>query len=52
MYYAKQINENGEIVALHTMDRPFIQTVEFIPITEAEYESLLSEFTEKIDVET
>ena len=36
MYYAKQIDENGEIIALHTMDRPFPESAEFIPITEVE----------------
>jgi len=44
MYYAKQIDTNGNIVALHTMDRPFAQTAEFIPITEAEYLELMAAF--------
>ena len=42
-YYAKQIDETGAIVALHTMDRPFPQTAEFTPITEAEYQELLTQ---------
>ena len=42
MYYAKQIDESGEIIALHTMDRPFPESAKFIPITEAEYLELLA----------
>ena len=43
IYYAKQIDKTGALVALHTMDRPFMQTAEFVPITQAEYEALLAE---------
>jgi hypothetical protein len=43
MYYAKQIDENGNIIALHTMDRPFAHTAEFVPITEEEYLELMAE---------
>lgn len=43
IYYAKQIDETGNIIALHTMDRPFVQTAEFVPITEAEYLELLTQ---------
>lgn len=42
-YYAKQM-ENGAIVALHTMDMPFIGNDAFVPITEAEYAVLLAEW--------
>lgn len=42
-YYAKQIDETGNIIALHTMDRPFPQTAEFTPLTEAEYLELLTQ---------
>ena len=42
-YYAKQIDETGNIIALHTMDRPFPQTAEFTPLTEAEYQELLAQ---------
>ena len=30
-------------VALHTMDRPFVQTAAFVPVSQAEYEALLAE---------
>lgn len=40
-YYAKQI-ENGEIIALHTMDRPFPTVEGFVPITETEYTELIA----------
>ena len=43
MYYAKQIDTDGNIIALHSMDRPFINTAEFVPITETEYHELLAE---------
>ena len=43
IFYAKQIDENGNIIALHTMDRPFHKTAEFTPITEAEYLELLTQ---------
>lgn len=46
-YYAKQIDDTGALVALHTMDRPFVQTAEFVPITQAEYEALLAELIEQ-----
>ena len=46
-YYAKQIDENGNIIALHTMDRPFVQTAEFVPVSQAEYEVLLAELIEQ-----
>ena len=42
-YYAKQIDETGALVALHTMDRPFVQTAEFVPVSQAEYEAMLAE---------
>ena len=42
-YYAKQV-ENGETVALHTMDRPFLENGVFIPVTESEYAALLAEW--------
>ncbi len=42
-YYAKQV-ENGEIIALHTMDRPFLENGVFIPVTESEYAALLAEW--------
>lgn len=42
-YYAKQM-ENGGVVALHTMDRPFGGNAAFVPITEAEYAALLVEW--------
>lgn len=45
MYYAKQIDESGNIVALHSMDRPFpSEATHFISITEEEYLTLLAEF--------
>ena len=47
MYYAKQIDETGALVALHTMDRPFVQTAAFVPISQAEYEALLAELIEQ-----
>ena len=47
IYYAKQIDETGALVALHTMDRPFVQTEAFVPITQAEYEALLAELIEQ-----
>lgn len=40
-YYAKQV-ENGVVVALHTMDRPFTASDVFIPVTEGEYTALLA----------
>lgn len=44
MYYAKQLDSDGIVVALHTMDRPFPEDAEgFVPITEAEYDALLEE---------
>lgn len=46
-YYAKQIDETGALVALHTMDSPFVQTAEFVPISQAEYEALLAELIEQ-----
>ena len=46
-YYAKQIDKTGAFVALHTMDRPFLQTAEFVPISQAEYEALLAELIEQ-----
>lgn len=46
-YYAKQIDGNGTLIALHTMDRPFVQTAEFVPITQAEYEALLAELIDQ-----
>lgn len=46
-YYAKQIDETGALVALHTMDRPFVQTAEFVPVSQAEYEALLAELIEQ-----
>lgn len=46
-YYAKQIDETGALVALHTMDRPFVQTYEFVPVSHAEYEALLAELEGK-----
>lgn len=42
-YYAKQM-ENGEIIALHTMDRPFPTVEGFVPITETEYTELIAEW--------
>lgn len=47
IYYAKQIDETGALVALNTMDRPFVQTAEFVPITQDEYEALLAELIEQ-----
>lgn len=47
IYYAKQIDKTGALVALHTMDRPFVQTAAFVPITQAEYEALLAELIEQ-----
>lgn len=47
MYYAKQIDENGNVIALHSMDRPFPVVDDFIPITEAEYMELLAEMEEQ-----
>lgn len=46
-YYAKQIDETGNIIALHTMDRPFVQTAEFVPITQDEYEAMLAELIDQ-----
>ena len=44
IYYAKEIDESGVLVALHTMDRPFPEDAEgFVPITEAEYAALLED---------
>lgn len=45
MYYAKQIDENGNITSLHSMDRLFPEeAIDFIPITEEEYFDLLAGF--------
>lgn len=44
IYYAKQIDETGNIIALHTMNRPFVQTDEFVPVSQAEYEALLADW--------
>ena len=46
MYFAKQIDENGETVALHTMSVPFEESEIFIPITEEEYLALMAEIPE------
>lgn len=43
IYYAKQIDGTGNIIALHTMDRPFVHTAEFVPVSQAEYDALLAE---------
>lgn len=43
MYYAKQIDTDGNIIALHSMDRPFAHTAEFVPIIEEEYLELMAE---------
>ena len=48
-YYAKQIDENNNIVALHTMDRPFPEVESFIPITEEEYFTFLAEFEKEFN---
>lgn len=45
IYYAKQIDKNGNIVALHSMSIPFPDSTEFIPIAEDEYLELLAEMT-------
>ena len=42
-YYAKQM-ENDEIIALHTMDRPFPTVEGFVPISETEYTELIAEW--------
>ena len=34
-------------VALHTMDRPFVQTEAFVPVSQDEYEALLAELIEQ-----
>ena len=47
MYYAKQIDENGNTVALHSMSVPFTDTDVFVPITEAEYLELMAEWEEQ-----
>lgn len=47
MYYAKQIDKTGALVALHTMDRPFVQAEAFVPVSQAEYEALLAELIEQ-----
>ena len=47
IYYAKQIDETGALVALHTMDRPFVQTEAFVPVSQDEYEALLAELIEQ-----
>lgn len=50
MYYAKQIDENNNIAALHSMDRPFPEeAIDFIPITEEEYMTLLAEFEKEFN---
>ena len=46
-YYAKQIDDTGALIALHTMDRPFVQTAEFVPISQAEYEALIAELIDQ-----
>ncbi len=43
MYFAKQIDENGELIALHSMDRPFAESTDFVPVTAEEYMMLLAE---------
>lgn len=48
MYYAKQIDETGNIIALHSMSVPFTDTDVFIPIDEAEYLELLAEIEKEI----
>ena len=40
-YYAKQMKD-GEIAALHTMDRPFPADSMFVPVTAEEYAALLA----------
>lgn len=52
MYYAKQIDENGSIIALHSMDRTFPEVENFIPISEEEYLTLLAEFEKAMEEET
>lgn len=47
IYYAKQIDETGALVALHTMDRPFVQTDAFVQVSQDEYEALLAELIEQ-----
>ena len=47
IYYAKQIDDTGALVALHTMDRPFVQTEAFVPVSQAEYEALLAELIDQ-----
>lgn len=42
VYYAKELNASGELVALHTMDHPFSETTQFVPLTATEYEVLLT----------
>lgn len=45
-YYAKQIDENGDIVALHRFGGDeFPLNPYFIEITESEYNALLEEMT-------
>lgn len=51
MYYAKQIDGNGETVALHTMSVPFEESGIFLPISEEEYLALLAEWTAAADDE-
>ena len=51
MYYAKQIDENGETVALHTMSAPFEESETFLPISEEEYLELMAEWTAAADDE-
>lgn len=43
MYYAKQIDKNGNIISIHSMSVPFPESAEFVPITEEEYLVLLAE---------
>lgn len=46
MYYAKELDEQGNLIALHSMDRPFTVVDGIVPITEAEYLELLAEIEE------
>ena len=49
MYYAKQIDGNGTLVALHSMSVPFQESGAFFPITGEEYLALMAEIEETME---
>jgi hypothetical protein len=48
VYYAKQIDENGNVISIQSMSVPFPAVDGFVPITEEEFVELMTEY-EKTD---